>query len=132
MKVITQLLCKALLQADLDSVIQWSISNNMLLHEDKFVVVNYCLNAWRILQELLFTAESKQYYTTNRNILEPSSHTRDLGVYLSDDCSWSFHINKMTAEARKMAAWALGAFRDRSVLTMMTLFKSLVTEVFLP
>ena len=126
MKVITQLLCKALLQADLDSVIQWSISNNMLLHEDKFVVVNYCLNAWRTLQELPFTAESKQYYTTNRNILEPSSHTRDLGVYLSDDCSWSFHINKMTAEARKMAAWALGAFRDRSVLTMMTLFKSLV------
>ena len=25
-----------------------------------------------------------------------------------------------------MAAWALGAFRDRSVLTMMTLFKSLI------
>ena len=32
----------------------------------------------------------------------------------------------MTTEARKMAAWTLGAFRDRSMLTMMTLFKSLV------
>ena len=32
----------------------------------------------------------------------------------------------MTTEARKMASWVLGAFRDRSVLTMTTLFKSLV------
>ena len=125
-RAITQLLCKTLLQADLDCVIQWSISNNMLLHEDKFVVVNYSLNAWRVFQGLPFTAESKQYYTTSGKILEPSCHTRDLGVYLSDDCSWTLHINKMTAEARKMAAWALGAFRDRSVLTMMTLFKSLI------
>ena len=124
MRAITQLLCKTLLQSDLDCVIQWSISNNMLLHEDKFVVVNYSLNAWRVFQELPFTAESKQYYTTSEKILEPSCHTRDLGVYLSDDCSWTFHINKMTAEARKMAAWALGALR--SVLTMMTLFKSLI------
>ena len=58
---------------------------------------------------------------------EPSSHTRDHGAYqLSDDCSRPFHTKKMTAGARKMAVWALGAFRDRSVLTMMTLFKSLV------
>ena len=32
----------------------------------------------------------------------------------------------MTAEARKMAAWVLGAFRDRSRLTMTRLLKSLV------
>ena len=126
MKAIRDLLCKALLQTDLDSVIQWSIANNMLLHEDKFVVMNYCLIACSLLRELPFTAECKQYYTTSGKIVEPSSHTRDLGVYLSDDCSWTFHINKMTAEARKMAAWVLGAFKDRSVLTMLTLFKSLV------
>ena len=39
MKAITYLLCKALLQADLYNVTQWSIANNMLLHEDKFVVM---------------------------------------------------------------------------------------------
>ena len=126
MKAITQLLCKTLLQADLDSVIQWSISNNMLLHEDKFVVMNYCLNAWRTLDEMPFNVENKQYYSTRKSILEPSSHIRDLGVYLSDDCTWSYHINKMTVEARKIAAWVLGAFRDRSVVTMITLYKSLV------
>ena len=126
MKAITHLLCKTLLQADLDSVIQWSISNNMLLHEDKFVVMNYCLNAWRTLEEMPFNIENKQYYSTRKSILEPSTHIRDLGVYLSDDCTWSFHINKMTVEARKIAAWVLGAFRDRSAVTMITLYKSLV------
>ena len=32
----------------------------------------------------------------------------------------------MTAKARKIALWVLGAFRDKSVVTMTTLFKSLV------
>jgi len=58
--------------------------------------------------------------------MESSSNTRDLGVYLSDDCSWSLHINKTASAARHIASWILGAFRDRSVLTMVTLFKSLV------
>ena len=98
----------------------------MALAHPKFVVMNYNLNAWSILRELPFTAESRQYCTTDGNILEAAHYTRDLGVYLSDDCKWSYHINKMTADARKMASWVLGAFRDRSVLTMTTLFKSLV------
>ena len=32
----------------------------------------------------------------------------------------------MTRDARRIASWVLGAFRDRSIVTMMTLFKSLV------
>ena len=126
MKVIAHLLCSALLQADLHSVIQWSIANNMLLHEDKFVVMNYCLNLSLMLRSLPFTAETRQYSTTDGMILEASPCTRDLGVYLADDCSWTYHINKMTLEARKLASWILGAFRDRSSLTMTVLFKSLV------
>ncbi len=34
LKVIAHLLCKFLLQADLTSITQWSIANNMLLHQD--------------------------------------------------------------------------------------------------
>ena len=126
MKIIVELLCSTLLQADLHSVTQWSIANNMLLHEDKFVVMNYCLNASKTLRELPFTIEGRQYSTTDGKIMELSSVVRDLGVYLSDDCSWTYHINKMTSDARKIASWVLGAFRDRSILTMTTLFKSLV------
>ena len=60
MRAITQLLCSTLLQADLDSVIQWSTANNMLLHQDKFVVMNYSLNAWSSLRELPFTVQGSQ------------------------------------------------------------------------
>ena len=63
-KVITYPLCKALLEADLYNVTQWSIANNMLLHEDKFVVMNYCLNTSSLLRNLPFTAETRQYSTS--------------------------------------------------------------------
>lgn len=126
LQVITDILCKALLQADLTSVTQWSIANNMLLHQDKFVVMNYCLNTSKLLRELAFTAETRQYCTTEGKIIDSSPYTRDLGVYLADDCTWTLHINKTVSAARHMASWVLGAFRDRSVLTMITLFKSLV------
>ena len=126
MKVIAHLLCSTLLQEDLHSVIQWSTANNMLLHEDKFVVMNYCLNMSLLLRNLPFTAETRQYYTSQGKILEASSYTRDLGVYLADDCSWSYHIGKITKDARKIASWILGAFRDRSARTMTVLFNSLV------
>ena len=126
MKIISELLCKACLQTDLTSVIQWSIANNMLLHENKFLVMNYRLNAWSILSEFPFSVFGRQYSTTENTVLDSSHHTCDLGVYLSDDCSWSYHINQMTKEARKMASWVLGAFSDRSTHTMITLFKTLV------
>ena len=27
-----------------------------------------------------------------------STHTPDLGIYISDDCSWLFHVNKIADE----------------------------------
>ena len=125
-KIITYLLCKTLLEADVIGVTQWSISNNMLLHQDKFLVMNYCLNSTLSLRNLPFTAETRQYCTSEGCIIEASPHIRDLGVYVSDDCSWTYHVNMIAAEARQVASWVLGAFRDRTILTMTTLFKSLV------
>lgn len=95
---ITQLLSTPLLQADL----QWSRQNDTL--QGQICCQNYSLNAQITLQELPFIAQSKHYYTTNGHILEPSSHSSNLGAYQSNDCTlvqcaWSFHINKMTAEA---------------------------------
>ena len=98
----------------------------MLLHEDKFVVVNYCLNTSMLLRKLPFTAETRQYVTTEGRIMETSPYTRDLGVHVSDDCSWSYHVSKIACDARHMAGWVFGAFRDRSRVTMMTLYKSLI------
>ncbi|KAL5270058.1 hypothetical protein ACHWQZ_G003517 [Mnemiopsis leidyi] len=63
---------------------------------------------------------------TNGQTIDNTEIVKDLGIYISNDCSWTHHINTAASSARKMASWILGAFRDRSALTTMTLFKSLV------
>ncbi len=120
------MLCRELLQTDLDNVAEWSKANNMLLHEDKIEVMNYCLNTSLLLRNLPFTAELRQYTTSDGKIIDPVEVIRDLGVYLSNDCSWTTHVNMIAVEARRKASWVLGTFQDRSPLTMITLFKSLV------
>ena len=51
---------------------------------------------------------------------------KDLGVYMSSDYKWSKNINIMVETTKSMMSWALGVFRDRSVNTMITLYKSLI------
>ena len=51
---------------------------------------------------------------------------RDLGINIVPDLTWSPHINIISDSARKMSAWALSVFSDRSVSTMSHLYKSLI------
>ena len=51
---------------------------------------------------------------------------RDLGVYISNTRSWGPHIEKTVQSARKLAAWVLSAFKDRSPTVMLTLYTSMV------
>ena len=125
-QAIISVLCRDLLQTDLNKVTEWSTANNMVLHQDKFEVMNYCLNRSLLLRHLPFTCEIRQYTTSDGSIIEPTNVVRDLGVYLSNDCSWRTHIQTIAMDARKVASWVLGTFRDRSTLTMLTLYKSLV------
>ena len=67
---------------DLDSVIAWSMKNNMSLHEDKFIYLRYCTNKSTLINELPFTAE---YDTTSGYALNPSESARDLGIQMSAD-----------------------------------------------
>ena len=48
--------CQSQLQEDLWRVIAWSLQNNMQLHENKFELVNYCLNSTSLLRNLPFTS----------------------------------------------------------------------------
>ena len=66
------------------------------------------------------------YRLSDGRTIEPSKTVRDLGVLLSSDGSWSAQISRVVAEARRVAGWALSAFRSRTPRTMVTLYKSLV------
>ena len=63
-------------QEDLDSVIAWSMKNNMSLHEDKFIYFRYCTNKSTLLNELPFTAEYAEYDTTSGYALNPTESAK--------------------------------------------------------
>ena len=116
-----------LLQSDLNHVIEWSSCNNMELHEKKFEYLSYRLPAnIKISDNLPFLSSVTSYSTPSGVEIERKHLVRDLGIHLSDDFTWTPHINKMVGSARNMAAWALGVFRDRSKPVMLQLYKSLI------
>ena len=115
-----------MLQNDLNNIVHWSIKNNMELNGDKFEVLNYSLNKSLLLRNLPFTSAHLQYHLPDGTMIEQSQNVRDLGVLLSNDCSWSPHVHQMLASARKVAAWVLSVFRTRSPLLMITLYKTMV------
>ena len=114
------------LQEDLNNVITWSTSTNMLLHEDKFELL--CHNTDHpgvLLRELPFVAELYQY-NTSEGIITQKNLIRDLCIHIHETLKWSPHINIIADNARKMASWVLSVFRDRSKDTMLTLYTSMV------
>ena len=95
-----------LMQLDLNAIVEWSKQNNMQLHESKFELLCYLLRKahHQIMSELPFSGECYEYTTPGGFPINPKSDVKDLGVLLSDDCSWSAHISKIVQDARKMAS----------------------------
>ena len=83
------------LQKDLENIITWSDYNNMMLHEDKFEYICHQANRSNLLLQLPFTSTYFEYHTLGGITLHPANNIRDLGVYISDDLSWTLHIATM-------------------------------------
>ena len=115
-----------LLQDDLYKILDWSRSNNMKLHEQKFELLNHLHNGKSSLSELPFAVESLQYKVSSQEILCPVEDVRDLGVQVSNDLSWSGHIVSMVTKARSTLSWVFSVFKTRDRTVMTTLYKSLV------
>lgn len=98
----------------------------MELHEKKFEVVSYPLNGSKLMRQMPFYPETVEYSTPEGHVITPKDTVRDLGVYVSNIRSWGPHIEKTAQGARKMAAWVLSAFQDRTPAVMLTLYKSIV------
>ena len=98
----------------------------MSLHQDKFELMHYTLRSTLLLRELPCSYENYSYNGPSGETISPSNTVRDLGVLLSSDCTWTEHIGKITAKARRLSGWALSVFRDRSDETMLTLLKSII------
>ena len=103
------------MQHELQNIIKWSISNNMMLHEDKFVYLRYKTNRSKLLSELPFTAELAEYTTPSGHVLSPPDNARDLGISLFSDYTWNCQIGELISNTRNTASWVLGVFKDRSL-----------------
>ena len=128
-QVIRTLLDQAELQRDLGSVTQWSVNNNMKLHEDKFQLVNYTLGGSKWLRDLPLHAETLSYVTVGGTVVEPEQHVKDLGVWLSADGTWTHHIGDIVRRANMISGWIFCAFKSRSPEVLLTLYKALVRPI---
>ena len=121
--------CKYL-QEDLNNITHWSKINNMELHENKFVYINYNVRSSKfLLANLPFFSTYFQYYTSDKALLELSDTVKDLGVTFTPNMNWSSHITNLIITAKKKAGWALSIFKDRSPYVMLTLLKSLIRSL---
>ena len=59
-------------------------------------------------------------------IINPSDNVLDLGIFMSSNCSFEFHIQNLCKQCSNLSGWVLRTFTTRDSITMMTLFKSLV------
>ena len=131
MKAIDSSNDQSLLQEDLDSVIEWSLRNNMTLHPDKFELVchePYLNNrAVKLFAQLPFANEIE--YFANRTGILPSKLVKDLGVTITPDFNFNAHIYQISIKAGLKVSWILSAFKSRSSFVLMTLYKSLVRSL---
>ena len=108
---------------------KWAPDNNMELNESK-LDLGLCYSyrpAAELLKSFPFILNLFQYETPDGSTISGTDRVRDLGVNMSPGDTWSQHINSTIAEdGRKMLGWVLSVFKDRSQLTMLTLFKSIV------
>ena len=66
------------------------------------------------------------YINPEYNIISSSSNVLDLGVHMSSNCTFDFHVANVYKRCSNLTGWILRTFNIRKTRTMLTLFKSLV------
>ena len=69
---------------------------------------------------------SNVYTNPNMVIISPSMNVLDLGIYMSGDCTFNYHISRSSKKCANLSGWILRTFYTRYCITMLTLFKSIV------
>ena len=63
------------------------------------------------------------------NIIDPSTHVLNLGVSMSSNCTFDFHISNLYKRCSNLAGWSLRTFIMRDPQVMLTLYKSLAMSI---
>ena len=110
---------KTALQADLQKVYEWAATNNMQFNSDKFELLRY-----KGQNPIPAT-----YAADDGSPIEEKTSLRDLGITMSNDASFSIHINEKAVAMCSKVAWVLRTFKTRKQIPMLTLWKSMVLSL---
>ena len=69
---------------------------------------------------------SNGYTNPNMKIISPLRNVLDLGIYMSGDCTFNYHISSLSKKCANLSGWIQRTFYTRDCITMLTLFKSIV------
>ena len=115
-KMIESLEDRDLLEEDLQAVIEWAARNKMELNRLKFQLLSHGKSD-----------NLKAPYKIDDEInLEKSEDVKDLGVTLSENSTFTTHINNIVSSAKRIASWTLRTFKSRSKEVVLLLYKTYV------
>jgi hypothetical protein len=98
---------------DLKALLKWTDMNSMQFNDTKFQLLQIGPHD-----------HLKQPYSYNNINIQKSENVRDLGVHLSEDMSFKYHIADITTKAQNYASWLLRTFQTRSEEVMLLLLKT--------
>ena len=94
------------LQADLNTIITWSKTNNLMLNQDKFELISHNSKikskSKEILNELPFSSNYESYNVGDDLILS-STVVRDLGLFINSNLNWEDHIDKLCCKGKQLS-----------------------------
>ena len=108
----------SVIQSDLDTIYDWSESNNMLFNDAKFELLRYGMND--------SVRDNTYYYTNTGTIITEKEEVKDLGVIINNDVSFTSHIDAVIESAKQLTSWVLRTFKTRDHGPMLILWKSLI------
>ena len=106
------------LQIDLNSVYDWAHVNNMFFKAHKYYYVSF--------NGSMTPYGSNVYTNPNMEIISPSRNVLDLGIYMSGDCTFNYHMSSLSKKCANLSGCILRTFYTRDCIIMLTLFKSIV------
>ena len=92
------------LQHDLNSVYTWASCNNMSFNAQKLQCI--CSSPHSSSSSNVYTSSSFDIINYSKNIL-------DLGINVSSDCSFDFHISNLVKRTKHLTCWILRTFSSR-------------------
>lgn len=107
------------LQIDLNSIYQWAEDNKMMFNDSKFELL-------RVKNSKNPIQDCTSYLSSTGAVINDKRTIKDLGVLISDDCTFHDQILKVETKMRNMSGWIIRTFTSRELYVMMSLWKALV------